>query len=449
MTEVLLSTQIDPLVSPLQSGFFLNNIYSIIVVLILILCSAIISASEAAYFSLSPAEKDSLSNDETKKGQTAHKLLKKPQDLLATILITNNFVNVGIVILSSAIVHAAIPDSGNETLRLIVEVVGITLILLLLGEVIPKIYATKNALSYAKQISSVLKILRSTPPISWIKMLLLNGSNIINKRFKKKSVKISTDELEQALALTRDMDTTDEDHRILEGIVKFGNTDVKQIMQPRLEVVGIEKEFEFKKVMEIILESGYSRIPVFENSFDNVIGILYIKDILPFLGQKGKDVKWLELLRKPFFVPENKKIDDLLKEFQEMKMHLAVVVDEYGGADGIVTLEDILEEIVGDITDEFDDDEIIYTKIDDDTFRIEGRTSLVDLYKVLEIDGKEFESNKGEAETLSGFMVENAGRILKNKENIVVGDIKLIVESSDKRRIKMVKVILPPKIVAE
>ncbi len=449
MTEVLLSTQIDPLVRPLQSGFFLDNIYSIIVVLILILCSAIISASEAAYFSLSPAEKDSLSNDETKKGQTAHKLLKKPQDLLATILITNNFVNVGIVILSSAIVHAAIPDSGNETLRLIIEVVGITLILLLLGEVIPKIYATKNALSYAKQISSVLKILRSTPPISWIKMLLLNGSNIINKRFKKKSVKISTDELEQALALTRDMDTTDEDHRILEGIVKFGNTDVKQIMQPRLEVVGIEKEFEFKKVMEIILESGYSRIPVFENSFDNVIGILYIKDILPFLGQKGKDVKWLELLRKPFFVPENKKIDDLLKEFQEMKMHLAVVVDEYGGADGIVTLEDILEEIVGDITDEFDDDEIIYTKIDDDTFRIEGRTSLVDLYKVLEIDGKDFESNKGEAETLSGFMVENAGRILKNKENIVVGDIKLIVESSDKRRIKMVKVILPPKIVAE
>jgi len=199
--------------------------------------------------------------------------------------------------------------------------------------------------------------------------------------------------------------------------------------------------------MEIILESGYSRIPVFENSFDNVIGILYIKDILPFLGQKEKDVKWLELLRKPFFVPENKKIDDLLKEFQEMKMHMAVVVDEYGGADGIVTLEDILEEIVGDITDEFDDDEIIYTKINDDTFRIEGRTSLVDLYKVLEIDGKDFESNKGEAETLSGFMVENAGRILKNKENIVVGDIKLIVESSDKRRIKMVKVILPPKIV--
>ncbi len=447
MIEALLSTQIDPLVSPLHSGFFLDNVYSSIIVLILILCSAIISGSEAAYFSLSPAEKDSLSNDETKKGQAAHRLLKKPQDLLATILITNNFVNVGIVILSSAIVHTAIPDSGNETLRLIVEVVGITLVLLLLGEVIPKIYATKNALYYAKQVSGVLKILRSIPPISWIKMLLLNGSNMINKRFKKKSVKISTDELEQALALTRDMDTTDEDHKILEGIVKFGNTDVKQIMQPRLEVVGIEKEFVFKKVMEVILESGYSRIPVYENSFDNVIGILYIKDILPFLGQKEKDVKWLELLRKPFFVPENKKIDDLLKEFQEMKMHMAVVVDEYGGADGIVTLEDILEEIVGDITDEFDDDEIIYTKINDDTFRIEGRTSLVDLYKVLEIDGKDFESNKGEAETLSGFMVENAGRILKNKENIVVGDIKLIVESSDKRRIKMVKVILPPKIV--
>lgn len=437
------SSLIEPLVRIQQAGFFSDNISMIFIILFLLLCSAIMSGSEAAFFSLSPSEKETLKQDDSKKAKTAYNLLKKPQELLATILITNNFVNVGIVILSSAIVHSALPETRDETLRLVVDVFGITLLLLLLGEVIPKIYATKNALSFAIQMAGILNFLSLAPPISWIKKFLVNGSNLIHKRAKKKGVKISTDELEQALALTRDEDASEGEHKILEGIVKFGNTDVKQIMQPRMEVVAIDKKADYSEVMDVILESGYSRIPVYDSSFDNVIGILYIKDILPFLNNKEKDVKWLELIRKPFFVPENKKIDDLLKEFQTMKMHMAVVVDEYGGADGIITLEDILEEIVGDITDEFDEDEIIYTKIDENTYRIEGRTSLVDLYKLLEIDGKDFEAGRGEAETLGGFMVENAGRILKNKEIIMVGDIKLTVESSDKRRIKMVKVILP------
>jgi gliding motility-associated protein GldE len=443
MTINSVSTLADPLVTTLHSSFFGDNISIIVIIAILLICSGIISGSEAAFFSLSPAEKNDLKQDDSKKARLTHKLLSKPQDLLATMLVTNNFVNVGIVILSSSVVHSAIPDKGDETLRFIVEVIGITFTLLLIGEVIPKIYATKNALFFAKQTSGILNFLRSAPPVSWIRAFLLNGSNFINKRAKKKGVKISSDELEQALALTREENSHDGEHKILEGIVKFGNTDVKQIMQSRMEVVGIEKNTEYKKVLEKIVESGYSRIPVYDNSFDNVIGILYIKDILPFLNHTEKDIKWLELIRKPFFVPENKKIDDLLKEFQVKKMHMAVVVDEYGGAEGIVTLEDILEEIVGDITDEFDVDEIIFTKIDDCTFRIEGRTSLVDLYKVLDVDGKEFEASKGEAETLGGFIVENAGRILKNKESIFVGETKLTVESSDKRRIKMVKVTLP------
>lgn len=443
MNSSNISSLIEPPVSIQLSGFFSENVYLIVIVMILLVCSALISGSEAAFFSLSPADKENLKKDESKKGKVAQKLLKKPQDLLATILITNNFVNVGIVILSSALVHSALPDTGNETFRFVVEVVGITLTLLLIGEVIPKIYATKNALFFVKQISGTLNVLRSAPPISWIKSALVNSSNLINKRARKKGVKLSTDELEQALALTKEEDSHEGEHKILEGIVRFGNTEVKQIMQSRMEVIAIEKNTPYKEVLEAIVDSGYSRIPVFENSFDHVIGILYIKDILPFLNHKEKDVKWLEIIRKPFFVPENKKIDDLLKEFQSKKMHMAVVVDEYGGADGIITLEDILEEIVGDITDEFDDDEIIFTKIDDSTFRIEGRTSLKDLYKVLGVEGDEFEADKGEAETLGGFMVENAGRILKNKENLTVGDIKLTVESSDKRRIKMVKVILP------
>jgi putative hemolysin len=434
---------IDPLVSIQQAGFFTENISIIIFIIILLLCSAFISGSEAAFFSLSPAEKEDLKSDDSKSARLAHQLLKNPQELLATILISNNFVNVGIVILSSSVVHSAIPGTGSETIRLIVEVFGITLILLLIGEVIPKIYATKNALSLVKQVAGPINILNVAPPISWIKKFLVNGSNIIHKRARKKGVKISSDELEQALALTREEDSHEGEHKILEGIVKFGNTDVRQVMRPRMEVIAVDNTADYKEVMNVILESGYSRIPVYENSFDHVIGILYIKDILPFLNHKEKDIKWLELIRKPFFVPDNKKIDDLLKEFQSKKMHMAVVVDEYGGADGIITLEDILEEIVGDITDEFDEDEIVYTKIDEFTYRVEGRTSLVDLYKLLEIDGKEFESNKGEAETLGGFIVENAGRILKNKESIVVGETKLTVEASDKRRIKMVKINLP------
>lgn len=434
----------EPLVNIAQAGFS-SSVLPFLSVSILLFCSAFISGSEAAFFSLSPQDKEDLRNDDSRTSQTVLQLLGRPKGLLATILVVNNFVNVGIVILSSSIVDSFFVDvHGHDLFRFLIEIVAITLLLLLIGEVIPKIYATKNAKKFSKMAAIPVKVMSQLPPFSWIKSFLVNGSNIISKRAKRKGIKISSGELEAALALTKEDNTSEEEHKILEGIVKFGNTDVRQIMKPRMDVIAIDETFNFMQVMEVILESGYSRIPVYENSFDYVKGILFIKDLLPNLN-KDENFKWNELIRKPFFVPENKKIDDLLKEFQEKKVHMAIVVDEYGGSSGIITLEDVLEEIVGDITDEFDDVEVIYTKIDENTYLFEGRTSLVDFYKVTDIDSKEFENTKGDAETLGGFIVEQAGKILKNNEFIICDNIKLVVESSDKKRIKMVKAILTTK----
>lgn len=439
------AASLEPLVNIAQAGFSITGtVLSFVVLIILLLCSGLISGSEAAFFSIGPNDKEELRNSDQRSSQIVLQLLNKPKELLATILIINNFINVGIVILSSSIVGSFFDGTeGNETLRFITELFGITLVLLLIGEVIPKIYATKRTVVFAKMMARPLLFLNNLPPFSWMKLLLVNATKIIQRRAKRKGVKISSDELEAALALTKEENTSEEEHRILEGIVKFGNTDVKQIMKPRMEVVSIEYHNNFEQIMEIILESGYSRIPVYESTFDNIKGVLFIKDLLPNLN-KDKDFKWQELIRKPFFVPENKKIDDLLKEFQEKKVHMAIVVDEYGGSCGIVTLEDVLEEIVGDITDEFDDIEVVYTKINDNTYLFEGRTALIDFYKVLEIDGKDFESQRGDAETLGGYIIESAGKILRNNEFVTTGNIKLIVESSDKKRIKMIKAIVEP-----
>ncbi len=438
----------EPLANIAQAGFSISgDVLPFVAVGILLLCSALISGAEAAFFSLSPAEKEVLRNHDDRTSKVVLELLNRPKELLATILIVNNFVNVGIVIISSSIVMGFFEGlQGYETIRFIVEIFAITLVLLLFGEVIPKIYATKNSLRFSRGMARPLQVLNILPPFSWIRMFLVNGSNIISRRAKRKGYKISSGELEAALALTKEDNTSVEEHKILEGIVRFGNTDVKQIMRPRMDVVSMDKTLAFNKVLEIILECGYSRIPVFEETFDNVVGILFVKDLLPYLNET-ESFEWRTLLRKPFFIPENKKIDDLLKEFQTMKVHMAIVVDEYGGSSGVVTLEDVLEEIVGDITDEFDDVELIYTKIDDQTYLFEGRTALIDFYKILEIDGKEFESKRGDAETLGGFIVENEGKILKNNEFMFCDNIKLVVESSDKKRIKMVKAIIQSKTV--
>lgn len=428
-----------PLHEATYAGFGTVEIILLLILCLLLLMSALISGSEAAFFSLSPIDKEKLKQDESKKAEYTSKLLEKPKELLATILITNNFVNVGIVILSSALLNKLFSASGlNEGIRFVIEAVLITLVLLLLGEVIPKIYATKNAFGFSNMMSRMLYFLNKMPPVSWIRSSLVFGSGFIQRKFKSRQVDISSDELEAALALTKESDSVDEEHKILEGIVNFGKTEVRQIMRPRIDVHAIEVNSSFEDVMSKILECGHSRIPVYEDTFDSIKGILFIKDLLPFLGKTEK-VNWLELIRDPFFIPENKKIDDLLKEFQEKKVHIALVVDEYGGTNGVVTLEDVLEEIVGDITDEFDNDKIIYTKIDESTYLFEGKTALINFIKVLDIDEDEFDSKN--AETLGGFIIEEAGRILRNNEFIEVGDLKLIVESSDKRRIKMVKII--------
>ncbi len=409
-----------------------------LVILLLLLFSMMMSASEAAFFSLKPADTDQLQNEDSKKSKTILKLLEKPRDLLATILITNNLVNVGIIIISANLIDLLFPSNYNALSRWLIDIFGITSFILIFGEVMPKIYATRNVLNTAKILTNVLYYLNTFPPISWFRLLLVGGTSFFKKIFKKPKVKISSDEIEQALELTKEESSNDEEQKILEGIVKFGTTEVSQIMKSRIEVSALDYSTSFNDVLSHIKDSGYSRIPIFKESLDNIEGILHIKDLLPYLSEPNL-FHWKQFLRKPFFVPENKKIDDLLKEFQMRKMHMAIVVDEYGGVSGLLTLEDVLEEIVGDITDEFDETEVVYSRIDDDTFVFEGRTSLIDFCKVFEIDIKEFDDIKGEADTLGGLIIEHAGRILKNNEYIQINKLKLTVESSDKRRIKMVK----------
>ena len=415
-----------------------ETIYTSIIVFLLIL-AAITTSSESAFFSLNPQEKARLKSENSRISKIILDLLSKPRELIALLLISINFVNVGIVILSTLILNKMM-EGYSEVSKLLVEIFGITLLILITGEVIPKIYGANNASKVTRFMALPIDVIRKTPPISWLKALLVNGTSFIG-RIGGKNVRISSDELEQAIAITSDENSSGDEQKLLEGIVKLGKTEAVQIMTPRIEMSSIPNNIPFSKVIEFVLEFGYSRIPIHKESADNVIGILYIKDLLPHLKETD-EFPWLDLIRKPFFIPENKKIDDLLQEFRGMKMHLAVVVDEYGGASGIVTLEDILEEIVGDITDEVDDDQVDYKKMEDGSFAFEGRTSLKDFYKILEIEGEEFERDKGDSETIGGFIVEQSGRILKNKESITQGNFKLSVISSDKRRIKWVKVQL-------
>ena len=421
-------------------------IFSSITILILLTCSSLIAASEVAFFSLEPADKEQLKLETNKNAKSVLELINKPQDLLATILITSNFVNVAIVIITSSLLNMIFPpEAGESLLRFIIDVFLITAIILLIGEVIPKVYATKQGVKIVKMMAAPLDFISNMPPVSWLRKFLVNGTKIIHRYAAKKEVKVSSDELEQILALTKEETTSEEDHKILEGIVKFGITDVKQIMRPRTEISAIANTLNFKEVLEHIQEMGYSRVPVFENTLDQVEGILHIKDLLPCIDE-DKNFNWQNFIRKPFYVPENKKLDDLLNDFQSKKMHMAIVVDEYGGTSGLATLEDILEEIVGDITDEFDEQEIRYSKINDNEYLFEGKTALVDFYKVTKLDGKEFENNKGEADTLGGFIVEQAGRILMNRESIQVENCKLIVEASDKKRIKSIRVLIQDEV---
>ena len=408
-------------------------------IVILLACSALISGAEVAYFSLGPSDSEAIRGETDRKYVTLANLLERPKRLLATILIANNFVNVAIVILSTFLSDLIIAGKFSETTQFIIQVVVVTFLLLLLGEVIPKIYANKNPLTLAKFMAYPIYYLRGI--LTPLSSVLVNSTNFIDKRIKKRGHNISVDELSHALELTTDENGKEEDQKILEGIVKFGNTDVKQVMTSRVDVASIEENTSFQEVIDLILDSGYSRIPVHKESFDNILGVLYIKDILPHLSED--DFNWLGLIRKPFFVPENKKIDDLLREFQTKKTHLAIVVDEYGGSSGVISLEDILEEIVGEISDEFDDDDLVYSKLDDHNYVFEGKTSLNDMYRILDIDGEEFEAEKGESETMAGLVLELFGKIPKKNEKLRFNEYQITIEAADKRRVKRIKLTLP------
>lgn len=417
----------------------IEAIIASVVIVLLLVCSALISGSEVAYFSLSPNDKDNLSNSKDRKSILLISLLERPKRLLATILITNNFVNVAIVILSTYLIDLIIDNSYSEATIFTLQVVVVTFLLLLLGEVIPKIYANKKPLSLAAFMAIPIYALRTL--LTPLSSILVNSTNFIDKRVKKRGHNISVDQLSHALELTSDENEKEEDQKILEGIVKFGNTDVKQVMTSRVDVLSIEEQTSFKEVIELILESGYSRIPVHKENFDNIIGVLYTKDLLMHL--KEEEFNWNNIIRKPFFVPENKKIDDLLREFQTKKIHMAIVVDEYGGSSGLISLEDILEEIVGEISDEFDDDELVYSKLDERNYVFEGKTPLIDVYRVLNISGEEFEAEKGESDTIAGLVLELFGKIPKKNEKFKFNEYQITIEAADKRRVKHIRLTLP------
>ena len=431
----------NSLINPLQNldNPDFNYWLSAVLIFFLILLSAFLSGSEVAIFGLSNIQKEKLvSEEKNKNSQRIIKLIADPKKLLATILIGNNLVNVAIVLVSSLMMtHIFESYILSPLLNFIVQVVLVTFLILLFGEVIPKVYANNYNLQFSKLMAfpiSILKILFS--PLS---NLLISSTSIIDKKIDKKIELLNADELEYALDLTKDSVDNKEEKKILEGIVKFGNTDVKQIMTPRTDVVAFQNDLDYKSLISDLKAVKFSRIPIYEDSFDKIKGILYVKDLIGKIKEPA-NYQWNKLLRDAKFVPENKKLDDLLKEFQEEKTHIAIVVDEYGGSSGIVSLEDVLEEIVGDITDEFDEKDVTFLKIDEKNYLFDGKTPLIDFYKILNIDGQKFEVSKGESDTLAGFCIENAGKILLKNEKITFENYTFTVEASDKRRIKKIKI---------
>ncbi|MBN2213812.1 MAG: gliding motility-associated protein GldE [Bacteroidales bacterium] len=413
----------------------LKILAAILVVLLMLISSALISGSEVAFFSLGPNDIESLRKSRSRNSALLLRLIDIPERLLATILVANNFINIGIVIISAFITSSVFDFSQNPAIGFIIQVVVITFLILLFGEILPKIYAHYFSLRFAKFMSRPLNIsVKIFRPLS---SFLISSTSFVKRKFPLKKMNISMDELSDALELSEQ--ATGEDKSILEGIVKFVNIYVREIMTSRMDIVGAGITLKFRSLIELIVESGYSRIPVYDRNFDNIKGILYIKDLLPHI-QKPDSFNWQSLIRPPYYVPETKKIDDLLKEFQTNKIHLAVVVDEYGGTSGIITLEDILEEIVGEITDETDEDETLYTQIDDNTFVFEGKAQLNDFYKIFNLDEHIFDDVKGDADTLAGLILEIKGEFPGKNDLIRHKDFEFKIIAVDKRRIRKIQV---------
>jgi gliding motility-associated protein GldE len=412
---------------------------------VLLACSALISGAEVAFFSLSPTDFET-SEDKSisKRLAIVQRLLLRPKKLLATILIANNTINIAIVLLFESLSSVWF-EGWDYAINLyffhvsavfLVKIGLATFLILLFGEILPKVYASRNKLNFSSFMAYPLNVLDKL--FSPLSLPMRSVTIYIENRFGKRKSGFSVDHLSQALELTDEQTTTQEEQKILQGIVTFGNTDTKQVMKPRMEIFALSEDMAYKEIMPHIIENGYSRIPVYNDSIDNITGILYVKDLMPHIDKKSLD--WTKLKREAYFVPENKKLDDLLNEFKDMKMHLAIVVDEYGGTSGLISLEDIIEEIVGEISDEFDDEDLVFSKLDDSTFVFEGKTPLKDFFKVIQLeDTTLFEESKGEAETLAGFLLEISKGFPKKDEVINFHNYAFIIEAFDNRRIKQIK----------
>ena len=415
-------------------------ITGMVVVVILLFCSAMISGSEVAFFSLTPQHISTLKQQDSRKAPLVLRHLEKPERLLASILITNNFINVGIVIIASFVTGNLFDFSGSPVLGFVIKVVVITFLLLIFGEITPKIYANRFAPRFALRMAIPLVVLdRVFHPLIFI---LIKSTGLVNRRLAKKGQNISMDDLSEALDLTTGV--VQDEKEMLEGIVRFSNLEVSEIMRPRTDVTAVDIQTDLQTLIGVIISSGFSRIPVYEETSDNLKGILYVKDLLPHINKKD-GFQWQNLIREPFYVPETKKINDLLKEFQEKKIHLAIVVDEYGGTSGIITLEDIIEEIVGEITDESDEDEVFFHKISGNEYMFDGKIQLNDLYKVLETEDDIFQSVRGDADTLAGLILELKGDFPDRGEKTSFRNFEFIIEAVDKRRIKQIRLIVSPE----
>ena len=432
---------------PLSLSIFFLDIQGflslkVILLILLLITSGLISGSEVAFFSLTKEQLNSKSEKKSRQMHIIQKMLQNPKRLLATILITNNFINIAIVLLFASFGEYLFNQIENTFIVLLIEIGVITFLILFFGEILPKVYANRNAMIFSQAIAFPVYIIDRyflfflTIPLSRI-------TRFMESRLGQKNSEFSIDKLSQALELTSEEETTKEEHKILQGIVNFGNIETKQVMCPRIDVFALSVDMDMETIVPLILENGFSRVPVYTDNLDSVVGILYTKDLLPHIDQSN--YKWEKLLKPVFYVPENKKLDDLLKEFQQKKIHLAVVVDEYGGTSGVITLEDVIEEIVGDISDEFDDDELIYSKLDDFTFIFDAKINLKDFYKVIDLEEEGiFERSKGESESIAGFVLEIAQVLPKVGQVIKFEGYQFVIESVDRKRIKRIKIILPP-----
>lgn len=415
-----------------------NFIIGAVAIFILLFLSAIVSGAEVALFSLSQKEIDETIQDNLAKGTIISNLLDRPKKLLATLLVANNFFNIGVVILFAFIGQNIFSSISSPAFKFVLEVILVTFLILLFGEVLPKVYASRNSVQFAKRVAYPIAFLDKL--LSPVSLPMRSVTLYLQRKLGKQKNNFSINQLSQALELTDSEGTSQEEQKILEGIVSFGNTDTKQVMSPRIDIFALEISESFAAIYPKIIDKGFSRIPVYRDNIDQIEGVLFVKDLLPHIDKE--DFDWSSLIREAFFVPENKKLDNLLKDFQSLKSHLAIVVDEYGGTSGLVSLEDVIEEIVGDISDEFDDENVNYSQIDDKNFLFEGKINLKDFYRIVDVDEDVFESNKGEAETLAGFILEVLGNFPKKDQKVAFENCVFTIETVDKKRVKQIKVTL-------